>query len=532
VSGSFVLVAGLALSTLLSEDATAIGAGFAVSEGRLPMVVAIAACGLGIYLGDLGLWAAGRLAGPRAFAWRRLAGFREQACRAAGWVDRHPALAIIGSRFLPGTRLPLYVAAGAEGRRPLAFAAWSLVAVGLWTPLLVGGVAVLGATVAGPLDRWLGSGWAVRALLVAGVFLGLQVLSRRGSLRRLPAAVERARRWEFWPGWLFNIPVVIWVALLGVRYRSLTLFTLANPGIPDGGFVGESKSAILTKLPQEWVMPWALVPPGAIDNRLARLETVLRKQGWRFPLVFKPDVGQRGAGVRWIADLNQASHYLSDVAGAVIVQVPHEGPFEAGLFYVRRPAEPVGRLFSVTDKRFPVITGDGTSTLGTLVGRHPRFRLQADVFRARLGNRWDAVPGAGESVVLGRAGNHCQGTEFLDGRALVTPALEQRIDAIARSVPGFFFGRFDVRYRDSELFKSGDDLAIIELNGVTSEATHIYDPSTRLVHGWATLMRQWAIAFAIGAEHRRRGLRPTPVSALLRRIWTFARTRDVSTVSD
>jgi membrane protein DedA with SNARE-associated domain len=533
VSGSIVLVAGLALSTLLSEDATAIGAGVAVSEGRLPLAVAVISCALGIYLGDLGLWAAGRVAGPRAFAWRRLAPLQAQACRAAGWLDRHPALAIIGSRFLPGTRLPLYVAAGAAGRRPIAFAVWSLVAVCLWTPLLVGGVAVLGAGIAGPLDRWLGSGWAVRALLVAGVFLGLRRLSRRrGSLPRLPAALERARRWEFWPGWLFNIPVVLWVALLGVRYRCLTLFTLANPGIPDGGFVGESKSAILAKLPREWVMPWAIVPPGAIDDRRSRLEAVLREQGWRFPLVFKPDVGQRGAGVRWIADLGQASQYLSDVTGPVIVQVPHEGPFEAGLFYIRRPSEPAGHLFSVTDKRFPVIVGDGTSTLGMLVDRHPRFRLQADVFRARLGSRWDAVPGAAEPVVLGRAGNHCQGTEFLDGRALVTPALEQRIDAIARSVPGFFFGRFDVRYRDRERFRSGDDLAIVELNGVTSEATHIYDPSTSLVRGWATLMRQWALAFAIGAEHRRRGLQPTPALTLLHAIWTFTRQQGVQTLSD
>jgi hypothetical protein len=45
-------------------------------------------------------------------------------------------------------------------------------------------------------------------------------------------------------------------------------------------------------------------------------------------------------------------------------------------------------------------------------------------------------------------------------------------------------------------------------------------------------MRQWAIAFAIGAEHRRRGLRPTPISTLLRTIWTFARKRDVAKVSD
>jgi membrane protein DedA with SNARE-associated domain len=541
VSGGFAVLAGLALATLVSEDATAIGAGLAVGEGRLPLVPAMLACGAGIYVGDLVLWAAGRVAGRRALRWRPVASCREPVDRAAAWLDRRPALAILGSRFLPGTRLPLYVAAGAAGRRPGAFAFWSLVAVSLWTPLLVGGVALLGAGLAAPLDRWLGGGWAARALLVAGVFVALRALAvqtrahsprRADSIRRLPVRLERARRWEFWPGWLFNIPVVLWVAVLGVRYRSLTLFTLANPAIPAGGFVGESKSAILAQLPREWVMPWAVVPPGSAAARMASLESVLREKGWSLPLVFKPDVGQRGASVRWIADLDQASHYLSAVTGAVVVQLPHEGPFEAGLFYVRRPSERLGRLFSVTDKRFPVIEGDGTSTLGALIDRHPRFRLQADVFRARMGARWNAVPGAGEPVALGRAGNHCQGTEFLDGQWLVTPALERRIDAIARRVPGFFFGRFDVRYRDRARFMAGEDLAIIELNGVTSEATHIYDPSTRLVRAWATLMRQWAIAFAIGAEHRRRGLRPTPISTLLRTIWTFARKRDVATVSD
>ena len=51
-----------------------------------------------------------------------------------------------------------------------------------------------------------------------------------------------------------------------------------------------------------------------------------------------------------------------------------------------------------------------------------------------------------------------------------------------------------MRYRDRTRFMAGEDLAIVELNGVTSEATHIYDPSTSLVRGWATLMRQWAVA--------------------------------------
>ena len=143
-----------------------------------------------------------------------------------------------------------------------------------------------------------------------------------------------------------------------------------------------------------------------------------------------------------------------------------------------------------------------------LVRAHPRFRLQADVFLARHAARRDHVLAPGETFQLARAGNHAQGTEFRDGRALWTPALDRRIDEIARRFDGFYFGRFDVRYRDPSAFMAGEDLAIVELNGVTSEATHIYDPSSSIVAAWRTLMEQWSMAFAIGAANRRRGCRP------------------------
>jgi membrane protein DedA with SNARE-associated domain len=84
-------------------------------------------------------------------------------------IDVHLGTAILVSRFLPGSRLPMYLAAGIWGRRPAAFIVWSLVAVILWTPLLVVSTTLFGNVVA-PLLEGLEAG-VLASVLTAGVVL-------------------------------------------------------------------------------------------------------------------------------------------------------------------------------------------------------------------------------------------------------------------------------------------------------------------------------------------------------------------------
>jgi hypothetical protein len=58
-------------------------------------------------------------------------------------------------------------------------------------------------------------------------------------------------------------------------------------------------------------------------------------------------------------------------------------------------------------------------------------------------------------------------------------------------------------------------MKIVELNGVTSEATHIYDPKFSLFDAYRVLFQQWRIAFEIGDLNRARGIRPASVGDLL-----------------
>ena len=532
-------IVALGTGTLVSEDLTCIAAGQLVARGVLHPFVACFGCFAGIYLGDLGLWLAGRLLGRRALGWPWLASKLPAAKleRFGRWFDANAGTAVVAARFLPGTRLPLYVAAGMLGRRGVPFAAWSFVAAAVWTPLLVGLVAWLGDAAVAPLRAVFGSAGAVVAAIVvlfALTRLLTRVATRAGRLH-LAASVARLWRWEFWPAWVFYLPVAAWVTLLSLRrggLRGFSSITAANPGIPHGGFVGESKYQILSALCPCHVAPTALIEPGPAARRTERFNEIVRGNGWTFPLILKPDVGQRGTGVKLARTPDEAATYLARRREAVLVQVYHPGPYEAGIFYVRMPGEPAGRIFSITDKHFPEVLGDGRRTLEQLVWDHPRYRMQAGTFLARHADRLERVLRPGERLRLAHAGNHCQGTLFRDGAHLITPELERTIDAIARSFPGFSFGRFDVRYADAEAFRRGRDFSVIELNGVTSESTNLYDPSWTLCRAYRTLFRQWAILFRVADARVRLGARPTPPFELLRVVLAYYRHRETSVLSD
>jgi membrane protein DedA with SNARE-associated domain len=529
--GSLVAaLAGLALGTLVSEDLTLLAAGVAVAEGRLPGWPAAVACATGLFLGDVGLWCAGRLGRRPLARWRSATAVGAL----VGWLDRAPVVTILASRVLPGTRLPLYVAAGAWSRRSPAILLAMLGAAVVWTPICIGGVVVASRVLRTAPSAVNDGVWTLRcAALVVGASIVLAA-RRRGAIDSgaVLARLERLRCWEFWPAWLVNTPVVVWVLLLGIRHRSLTLFTAANPGIEDVGLVGESKAAILATLPAEWTLPWILATPGPVHARVGDVHAQLATRRWTWPLVAKPDASQRGVAVRWIRTDEALAAYLDAVPGPVVLQQPHDGPFEAGLYYVRAPGARHGHLTSITDKRFPSVVGDGHTSIAGLIAQHPRYRVQMPLLQARLGPRLADVPSIGEVVVLGRVGNHAQGTMFLDGSDLWTPALEARVDAIARAVPGFHIGRFDVRYRDRAAFMSGQDLAIVELNGVAAEPTHVYDPDASLLAAWRALCRHWTTAFRIAAANRAAGHQPASLPRVVTLVWRHLRSTPPTIVSD
>ncbi len=538
----WLVILAIVVGTLILEDLTLVAVGILIVDGQIDPFVGLAGCFVGIVFGDMGLWAIGRVLGRRLLKFRLLARFiNEKSLQRWGeMMDGHMGKAIFLCRCIPGTRMPTYIAAGMLGRRGAQFVFWELVAVCLWAPGLLILSALIGPRLLGVFREVFHGPVAIVIALVV-VFFIIRAITAEATYEgrhKNKANLQRLWRYEFWPVWLFYlplIPVILWHALR----RGPMTFTCANPGIENGGgIIGESKSLILRSLlaGRPWdqvpVAPFEFIPAGpdpaaraAIAIDAVRSNPTLAG----YPVILKPDQGQRGMGLKLARNDDDVRAWFRAMPRDAMIQRFISLPHEIGVFWTRVPPagddttpmdDRPGEVFSVTHKVFPVIEGDGVRTLEHLIWSHPRYQMQAAVFLKRFDNQRERVLAKGERMSLGVSGNHCQGTQFLDGASLLTPALSARIEELAQSFRGnggarLDFGRFDIRYRSEESLAQGREFVIIELNGTTSESTNIYDPGMSLGWAYSVLAAQWDRLYRIGAARRRAGVPPMSLRGLL-----------------
>ena len=79
------------------------------------------------------------------------------------------------------------------------------------------------------------------------------------------------------------------------------------------------------------------------------------------------------------------------------------------------------------------------------------------------------------------------------------------IDQLCTSIPGFYFGRLDIRFKSWDELEAGKHFSVIELNGAASEPTHIYDPRHSLFFAWKEIYRHWKILCEISIANVRNG---------------------------
>ena len=275
---------------------------------------------------------------------------------------------------------------------------------------------------------------AAEAVLPESCF-GMPALSRAD---RKVAAAERI------PPALFYLPLVFNWMRLGLRHRSLTLPTAANPNIFTGGMWGESKSSYffdVTPAERQWIADFVLLKRnagvGSLAADLARAARALEDAGLDFPLIAKPDIGWHGHGVRRIDDRAQLENYIAHFppVSTLMLQryVPHTG--EAAVLYARLPGEASGRILSLTFRYFPHVIGNGRSNVRQLIRSDERAQWKSELHlgidpthRGVDPLDLDRIPASGEVVRIALINNQRAGALYRDGRRHITAALEARFD--------------------------------------------------------------------------------------------------------
>lgn len=331
--------------------------------------------------------------------------------------------------------------------------------------------------------------------------------------RKVPLFFVKWSNYEYWPFWLFFLPLVPYWIYLAIRARSFTYFTAANPGIEHGGVFGESKIDILKKINKRYLPKTIFFnSSAAIDDVLA----LINENQIYFPLIIKPNVGERGNDVEKIDDQQALRTYLNSATGDFIIQEFVDYEIELGVLYYRFPDSDITGITSVVAKEFLTVIGDGKSTMISLLEENDRARFQLESLQKKLGIELNKVLAKGERRNVQPIGNHCKGTKFLSGMNLLNPKLVQVFDDVASEIDGFYFGRFDLKVKSIEDLYRGENIKILELNGVTSEPAHIYDPSYSLWKAYSETARNMKMMFKVSRANIKNGVKVTPLFEMIR----------------
>lgn len=332
---------------------------------------------------------------------------------------------------------------------------------------------------------------------------------------RLSTWFIRLRSWEYWPLHMVYAPVYIYYLLLAIKARNFLFFSAANPGIEMGGLIGESKMSILKKVPSKYLPKTIFLPK---EWALEEIEQQRIQHQISFPIILKPNIGERGFLVEKIPDVKALINYRKRFPIDLILQEYIGYPEEVSVLYYRFPHKQYGCITSVTLKKYLSVTGNGRSSLRELILEYPRAKLQLRKLEKDNCLQLEAIPPKGEKVELVPIGNHSRGTTFYNGNHLIDNQLTHTFDCISKELDGIYFGRFDIKCQSFEDLREGKNFSILEINGVKSEPTHIYEPGFSMLMAYKVLFKQWKIIYRLSMINRERGVDTVPLREGLTRV--------------
>ncbi len=313
--------------------------------------------------------------------------------------------------------------------------------------------------------------------------------------------LDKLKNWEYWPTSMFYLPNIPYAFYLGMKAKSLTFYTAANPTIKSSGNGTESKFKTIELIPKKHKPKTILINPNEDFNLvLKKIETAKIK----YPLIVKPDIGFRGLLVKKIDSDQELELYLKKYPLNVLIQEFIKYENECGIFYYRLPNEEKGTITSITLKNFSTVEGDGKSTLSDLIVNDERAKMYYDIFKELHKDNLESVPRKGKQIKLTSIGNHCKGTQFKNGNGLINSELEEIFTEIEKEIEGWFYGRIDLKYDTFDKIISDKKFKILEINGIISEPTHVFDASTySYFDALKAIRKHWKILYEVATKNHK-----------------------------
>jgi membrane protein DedA with SNARE-associated domain len=542
VGNWFAQCVALFFGTYLQEDVAIVAGGLLVVKNQLPLILVALTLFGGVISGDMLIYGMGAAARKIPWFYKKLVNPRVESARIG--LEKNLAATIFFVRFLPSILFPTFLACGLIGIPFYKFFITSLVSGVIWTSILLTLVIKLGEAVFPVYGYW---GWvimiSVSLLIVTYKMLKprwlrlsnnmtiqtddfVDVEEQVTTLPGMPsinASNHRVALSEKIPYGLFYTPIGLQWIWLGIRYRSMTLPTIANPLIEAGGLWGESKSKLMGSISSdnnEFVGSFTTLK---LDKNLSNeilLQKALEKiseKGLEFPIVVKPDIGWLGIGVRVVKNekmlLDYINIYPKDLTIIMQRLIPFKG--EAGVFFVRKPGEASGKVTSLTIRYFPYIIGDGINSVQELINRDERLRYKSRFYLGKESMHQGltpeflkSVPSPDELIQIAFIGSIRVGGLYINGEKYITQKLNDRFNKIACSIPEFYFGRFDIKFKSIDRLQEGLDFEIFEINGAGSEAIHVWDANMPLTRVFSDLFKYQSLLFKISDMNRKRGFKP------------------------
>jgi hypothetical protein len=323
------------------------------------------------------------------------------------------------------------------------------------------------------------------------------------------------RPYEFWSPRVFEAPFYVYLGaqclLNGVGIKGLAK---ANYCLDHGEIGIGSKYKSQMSFDQQYFLPTSLVKSELSDTEKRRF--ILKfVEVHNYPVILKSDVGCVGKGIVKISSEADLDEKIPLLLGDYIVQKFTPYLYECGIFYIRENGKP--KITGINQKHFPTVIGNGSDTLSALAKNHPRYTHHWHSFLQYID--LSRVPKEGESVRLSFIGSHTLGCKFTDDMYLLTPALEQATFDVFAGQPGFNFGRVDVKAESEAALKAGK-FVVIEVNGVASLPTHMFDPKFSVFEAYKIFFEHGKYLARIAREHKKQVMDLLPYRQILEKVKT------------